>query len=358
MKTIAIFPASNNSKNPYQDLVELSIKKAGFQTKRIPNRKFFPFFQLLDNKIDYIHFYWPHDFYKGRNFITGFIKRLMFSLSLFILKKKVIIYCVENLISHDVGANLEFEKKWIKKIVKNSNKIICTNHSAKKIFVEFYSVKNPEDIHVIPHPSYMSYYENKLTKEQSRKYLRIDNESPVLIALGFIKPYKGYDQILKIISNFKGLSGTFIIAGKCHDIQLKNKLESYIKLNKSSIEIILRDEFIKDEEIQIYHNAADGAILNYLDTPMNPGSLILAMGFGLNIIAPTNGAVPELVPEQALYGFERGNLGQLELQLKNFFKSKTLYENGIECSKIIKKRHSIEVVAKLYKNMYQELIGG
>ena len=84
MKTIAIFPASKNSKNPYQDLVELSLKKAGFQTKRIPNRKFFPFFQLLDNQIDYIHFYWPHDFYKGRNIITGFIKRLMFSLSLLI----------------------------------------------------------------------------------------------------------------------------------------------------------------------------------------------------------------------------------------------------------------------------------
>ena len=203
----------------------------------------------------------------------------------------------------------------------------------------------------------MSYYENKLTREQSRKYLKIDNESPVLIALGFIKSYKGYDQILKIISSFKGLSGTFIIAGECHDLQLKNKLNSYIKSNTSNIEIILKDKFIKDEEIQIYYNAADGAVLNYLDTPMNPGSLILAMGFGLNIIAPIRGAVPELVPEKALYGFEPGNLDQLEFQLKNFFESKSLHENGIECSKIIKKKHSIEVISKLYKNIYNELAG-
>ena len=67
---------------------------------------------------------------------------------------------------------------------------------------------------------------------------------------------------------------------------MKNKLNSYSKVNTSNIEIILKDKFIKDEEIQIYYNAADGAVLNYLDTPMNPGSLILAMGFGLNIIAP------------------------------------------------------------------------
>jgi beta-1,4-mannosyltransferase len=358
MKTIAIFPAANNNDNPYQNLVASAIKKAGYKVKRIPNRKFFPFFQLLSSDIDVVQMYWPHDFYKSNMFITGVLKRLMFSLSLFILKKKKLVYSVENLVSHDANANLEFEKKWINKIVSSSNKIICSNHAAKKIFSEFYRVKNLNDIHVVPHPSYTSYYENNLTREQSKSYLKINDDGPVLIALGFVKHYKGYDQILEIISSFKSLSGTFIIAGKCHNSKLKNKLKSLIQNNKSNIKIIFRDEFIKKEEIQIYHKAADGAIFNYLDTPINPGSLILAMGFGLNILAPIVGAIPELVPEKALYGFEKGDLDQLRIQLKNFFESKSLIESGLECKEFIEDKHSIEIIADSYKNIYLEILGG
>ena len=151
--------------------------------------------------------------------------------------------------------------------------------SGKKIFAEFYSFKNINDIHVIPHPAYTSYYKGNSTRNHSKSYLKINDEGPVLIALGFVKPYKGYDKILEIISGFNGLSGTFIIAGKCYDLKLKNKLKSLIQLNKSNIKIIFRDEFIKEEEIQIYHKAADGAIFNDLDTP---NQLILAMGFGFN----------------------------------------------------------------------------
>ena len=147
---------------------------------------------------------------------------------------------MDNLVSHDLDANLDFEKKWIDKIVKSSNKIICTNQAAKKIFAEFYSFKNINDIHVIPHPAYTSYYKGNSTRNHSKSYLKINDEGPVLIALGFVKPYKGYDKILEIISGFNGLSGTFIIAGKCYDLKLKNKLKSLIQLNKSNIKIIFR----------------------------------------------------------------------------------------------------------------------
>ena len=60
------------------------------------------------------------------------MKRIMFSLSFFILKKKITVYSVDNLVSHELDANLDFEKKWIDKIVKSSNIIICTNQAAKK----------------------------------------------------------------------------------------------------------------------------------------------------------------------------------------------------------------------------------
>ena len=355
MKTIAIFPASKNNKNPYQHLIEICLRKSGYSTKRIPNRKFFPFLQLFDNKIDAVHFHWPYDFFIGKNVFTGAIKRVMFLLSFFILKRKKIIYFADNLISHDRNTDIEFERKWIQKIINSSNKIICSTNSAKRIFSEFYDVKNSDKIWVIPHPSYTSLYPNEMSKRRAKDYLGIKDDYPVLVALGFIKSYKGFEKILEHISSFKNTFGTFIIAGECHNKVLLDKIKLLIKSNQSNIKVVLNDKFIKDDELQIYYNAADGAVLNYLDVPMNPGSLILAMGFGLNIIAPLKGSIPELVPEKALFGFDNKKNDQIRLQLKSFFNSRSLNKNGMQCKVAVEKKHSIDVIAKIYKNMYEEI---
>ena len=115
MKIIAIFPAANDDENPYQNLVASAIKKARYKIKRIPNRKFSPFFQLLSFDIDVVQFFWPHVFYKGKMFLIGDLKRLMFSVSLLILRNKIFVYNEKNLVYHDKNANLDFEKKWINK---------------------------------------------------------------------------------------------------------------------------------------------------------------------------------------------------------------------------------------------------
>ena len=52
---------------------------------------------------------------------------------------------------------------------------------------------------------------------------------------------------------------------------------------------------------------------------MNPGSLILAMGFALNIIAPLMAPIPELVPKEALYGFDADMPSKIKIQLKKIF---------------------------------------
>jgi beta-1,4-mannosyltransferase len=357
MKKIAIFPSASHNKNPYLYLIEACLKKAGFSTKRIPNRKFFPFFQLLDNEISIVHFHWPHDFYIGKNFFTGILKRIMLSMSLFILKRVKIIYFADNLISHNINTETEFERKWIQKVVSSSDRIICSTKRAKTIFSEFYDIENSDKICIIPHPSYTSFYPNEIRKANAKKHLGIKDNYPVLVALGFIKSYKGFEQILEHISSLKNIYGTFIIAGECHNEILLDKIKLLIKHNQSNIKIILKIRFIKDDELQIYYKAADGAVLNYLDYPMNPGSIILAMGFGLNIIAPLRGSIPELVPKEALYGFDNKKPNQIRLQLKKFFQSSSLNENGMKCKVAIEKKHSIEVVAETYRNMYNEILG-
>ena len=57
MKTIAICLAANNNKSSYQNLVALAIKKTDCKIRRILNRKFLPFFQLLSFDKDIVQFF-------------------------------------------------------------------------------------------------------------------------------------------------------------------------------------------------------------------------------------------------------------------------------------------------------------
>jgi len=355
-KTIAIFPASINNDNPYQSLIELCLKKAGFKVIKIPSRKFFPFLQLLNKNIDAVHMNWPHDFYIGKNIISGSIKRIMFLLSLFILKKMKIVYSADNLISHNKNTNVEFEKKWINMIIKRADGIICSSENAKNIFCKFFSYQETEKIKVIPHPSYQSLYKHTISKSHARKKLNFNDSRPILVAIGFIKSYKGYEQILSTISGLGNLKGTFIIAGRCQNKNLLDNLKRKIKLNQSGIKIILINRFLDNDEVQIYLNAADGTIFNYTDTPMNPGSLILAMGFGLNIIGPFKGAIPEIVPPDALFGFHPGDEEGIKKQLECFYTSNFLDASGLKCKEKIHNDHSISVIAKHYKNLYLDIL--
>jgi len=59
--------------------------------------------------------------------------------------------------------------------------------------------------------------------------------------------------------------------------------------NDKRIKVFL--DFIPDNDIQIYMNAADIIVLPYLDI-LNSGVAILAMSFGKPVIAPRTGSIP------------------------------------------------------------------
>lgn len=356
-KTIALFPAPQTDQgNPYQGLVEQALTMAGYNTIRIPNRKLFPFFQLLNPQIDAVHFFWPHDFYIGRNHWSTWLKKIMFMLSLPILKKVKIVYSAENLVSHQDNTNVNNEKKWIRRIINSSDAIVCMSNRSKSIFCDFYAIKDAEKVFVIPHASYDTVYPNHINKAEAKRRIGINDNYPTLVSLGRIDAYKGYKELIKTILPFKDVKGTLLIAGRCKDPELLDTLNKLVAENESNIKIIIVNKFIPDEELQVYFNAAEGAIINYLDVPLNPGSLIMSMGYGLNIIAPIAGAVPEIVPPEAFFGYEQGDSNSLGKQLKAFFSDKELESSGNLCRKKIQGEHNLSHVASRFAMLYKNIL--
>src|SRR5439155_27091423 len=65
---------------------------------------------------------------------------------------------------------------------------------------------------------------------------------------------------------------------------------------------VLRLGFVPDEEVAQLHQAADAALLAYREV-FSSGALLLALGFGLPVVAPREGTAPEVADGLALEPF-------------------------------------------------------
>ncbi|MGM8885708.1 glycosyltransferase [Psychrobacter sp. 1U2] len=202
-----------------------------------------------------------------------------------------IVWTIHNESEHD-SKFIEIENYYRKKIGELSYRIHLHNEK------DFYQLIYLDDslyskIRVIEHGSFIPFYPNYLSKEESREMLGIPNDSFVICFTGQIKPYKGIELL---ISSFKKFSETnsntfLILAGRIDK-------ENQIFKNKviESDKIILMDEFLENEEIQKIYNVSDISVFPYKKI-LTSGSAILSMGFGVPCLLPTTNMTKDLTKD-------------------------------------------------------------
>ena len=85
---------------------------------------------------------------------------------------------------------------------------------------------------------------------------------------------------------------------------LKSEIKNQFGYAKGSI--IIKPGFIKDDEFQLFFNAADVTVLPFTNV-LNSGSLLLSMSFGSPVIAPRIGSIPEIAYKKYYFGYECPN---------------------------------------------------
>ena len=306
---VAFFPYGLSQENPYQNLIIEGLENNGVEVIKVPGRKFFPLLSLNRAKPDIIHIFWPHDLYMGKNVFTRAVKQISLLFTLNILKKYPTVYSAENISAHNpIGMTQSTELKWIERIIKRCRGLIFMSEAAKEIFTSYYQIQNKK-IAVIPHISYKSIYPNQITKQEAKEKLRV-TDSFVFLVLGRLQPYKGIEQTIAAFKLLTHQNCKLIIAGKCISPSYFNKLQSEAG-EISGDKIILQNSFIPNNEIQYYMNAADCLILNYMDVPLNPGSVVMAKDFNLPLIANNHPVIAETCENLPYYPFESGDTTSL-----------------------------------------------
>jgi glycosyltransferase involved in cell wall biosynthesis len=155
---------------------------------------------------------------------------------------------------------------------------------------------------LVPHPLYDNFGE-KVSKEQARMKLGIDNSQKVMLFFGFIRKYKGLDILLESMKMLKDRSRvpgsqlqipSLLIAGEFYE---DRKLYDD-QINRLGIKdnLILHTHFIPDTDVKYYVCAADVVIQPYRNATQS-GVTPLAYHFEVPMIVTNVGGLPGMVPD-------------------------------------------------------------
>ena len=206
-------------------------------------------------------------------------------------KHTKIICIADNIIPHEKRkGDHAFTKYFIKPIdscIVMSEKVM----SDLKLFDKAKPVK------LIQHPLYDNFGE-KINKETAKKNIGIVGHEKIVLFFGFIRKYKGLDILLDALALIKqqqkSIPFKVLIAGEFYEDR-KPFDEQVEKLGLKDM-LILRTDFIPDNEVRNYFCAADVVIQPYRNATQS-GVTPLAYHFEIPMIVTNVGGLPSLVPD-------------------------------------------------------------
>ena len=217
---------------------------------------------------------------------------------------------------------------------------------------------------VIRHPINNAFPDTALTAAEAKRQLGLRDDEKAVLFFGRIRPYKGIEHLLAAFRLIAAKHSNYrlIIAGepKKGSEEYRDEIERAAKTEFAPDQIILKIQFIPDEEMEIYLKAADVLVLPYKEI-FQSGVLFLAYSFGLPVVATDVGSFREEIVEGKT-GFlcQPGDPEALAKAIETYFTS-DLYKNlkvrRQELKDYADANHSWNAVADLTRNAYAEMLG-
>lgn len=290
-------------KNPYQHLLRNELEKKGVKVElldELPSPKW-----LLENvgKINLLHFHWISSLYLRRFRTFSGVVRFLYR---FYLAKRLgykLIWTAHNLLPHRYRW-LPFHPIIRRIVMCQVDAVIVHCEFGRNELINKYSPSLP--IYVIPHGNYLDVHPIIETREEARDSLGIESDQLVFLSLGNITEYKGIGWLWDTFKELSKPQDILIIAGRDRSPKLVRRL-----MSENDPRLRVHPGFIDDENMQRFLQSADIAIFAFEDI-LTSGSVILALSYGLPVIAPSMGCLPELITPNIGWLYSRGDPEQLK----------------------------------------------
>lgn len=184
--------------------------------------------------------------------------------------------------------------------------------------LNFFDSKKPRLLS--PHPLFDN-FGKAISKNEACEKLGIDVQTNYLLFFGFIREYKGLDLLLEAFNEayFKENNIKLIIAGEfyCDEKPYLELIEKF-SLNE---QVILKTDFIPDNEVVNYFCAADMVVQPYKHATQS-GVTQIAYHFEKPMLVTNVGGLPELVPHVKAGYVVEPSANEIRKALIDFYQNK------------------------------------
>ncbi|MEA5577333.1 glycosyltransferase family 4 protein [Anabaena sp. UHCC 0451] len=289
--------------NPYQKLLAEQLISQGCQVEiYYCDLIFLPFFMKFWQPT-ILHIHTLHPFLVSKHKFYQPLKTFVFLIQILILKilQIKIVWTVHEWNDKMAGGKYSLNQTHIFIIDKFLDALIThSNFTKLELAKSFENLVNKNKLFVVSHANYIDYYPNQINQQEARKNLGIPAKTFVFLLFGNIYPYKGFIQAIEAFQALPPDNIYLLIAGKPVDQNIAILIENKIK---NSENISFSPKFIANDQVQLYFNASDCAIMPY-QVFTTSGIALLAMSFGRVCIAPKIGHFSEILDQYGAFLYD------------------------------------------------------
>jgi D-inositol-3-phosphate glycosyltransferase len=217
-------------------------------------------------------------------------------------------------------------------------------------------------VSVIPFGINNSVPNTHLTQAEARQRLGIQEGKKTILFFGRIAPSKGLEYLIAAFQLLlaKGEGYRLIVAGrpdKCE--KYWTAIQQVIREDVQRERVLVKANFIPDDETEVYFKAADVLVLPYRHIYQS-GVLFLGHSFGLPVLAADVGSLKdEIIDGKTGFAFKPEDPIDLARAIEEYFSSDLFAELGTRRQEIrdyATERHSWDVVAQMTMSVYTALL--
>lgn len=200
-----------------------------------------------------------------------------------------IVSILDNVIPHEKRPG---DRAFIRYFIKSCDAFIAMS---KKVLEDLRTFTPGKPARLIPHPLYDNFGE-KISKAAAREHLGIDAKDKIILFFGFIRKYKGLDLLLEAMNDprIRSENIKLIVAGEFYeDEKAYREIIERFQLQGS---LILKTDFIPDNQVKYYFCAADAVMQPYRHATQS-GITPMAYHFERPMVVTNVGGLPEIVPD-------------------------------------------------------------
>jgi glycosyltransferase involved in cell wall biosynthesis len=242
-----------------------------------------------------------------------------------------------------------------------SDHIFVHTEQMKRELVEEFGARE-QRVSVIPFGINNAVRNTSLTENDARRRLNIVDGKKTILFFGNITPYKGLEFLIAAFEQILARREDYhlVIAGRPKNSESYwNTIREAVHEQVRAGRVLLRAEFIPDDETEVYFKAADVLVLPYVQIYQS-GVLFLGYSFGLPVLASDVGSLrDEVVEGKTGFVFKPGNPADLARAIERYFASDLYADLTRQRQKIrdfAAKQHSWDVVGRATIGVYAGLL--